>query len=163
MKVYCEHGALTRELKRLEQEGRVTLLLYPYEMRTKRIAALAEPSDPTWEESNTAWEEEEGTWNDLLPSSKFKSILGIVGSANVRDAKHIDSAHKSGCQAFFSPDRHDIISNGQLLEKLLGIKFYHSHDIDLFLDDLATCEAAQQTDPGKKAGRLESGGGGFLE
>lgn len=154
MKVYCEHGALTRELKRLQRKGRVTLFLYPYEMRTNKIKGLAQPSDPTWEESNTAWEEEEGTWNDLLPSSKFKSILGIVGCANVRDAKHIDSAHKSGCQAFFSPDRNDITSKGRSLEKLLGIKFYHSHDVGLFLDDLITREAAQQTNPGKKAERV---------
>ena len=150
MKVYCEHGALTRELKRLEQEGRVTLFLYPYEMRTNKIKALAHPSDPTWEESNTAWEEEEGTWNDLLPSSKFKSILRIVGCANVRDAKHIDSAHKSGCQAFFSPDRKDITSKGQFLEKLVGIKFYHSHEIGPFLDYLDMWEAAQQADPNTK-------------
>jgi len=74
------------------------------------------------------------SFNELAPSGVYSTILGIVGRRNRRDALQIDSAHKSGCDAFLSRDRKDIISKRAALEALLGIRFFHSdEDWDAFL------------------------------
>ena len=65
---------------------------------------------------------------DFSPSKFYGQILRIVRQQNRRDALHIDSAYKSGCKAFLSRDKRDILSNRIELEALLGIRFFHPDD-----------------------------------
>ncbi len=64
------------------------------------------------------------TLNDFHSSLHLPEILQIVGSANRRDALHIDSAFKSGCRVFVTRDT-DILVHSQHLERLLFIRFFH--------------------------------------
>jgi hypothetical protein len=60
-------------------------------------------------------------------SKYFRAILALIGKENHRDALHVDSAFKSGCRAFITQDSH-ILDNAKELEKLLGIRFFHTRD-----------------------------------
>jgi predicted nucleic acid-binding protein len=124
MKVYCEHHALRQWLKDLQKESRIILVLFPYDQRAKRIKEVATPSEATWEELNIPWNKLDFSWEEFSPSSRYSEICNIIGEANIRDAKHVDSAFKSKCQCIFTCDR-DILSHSQELEKLLNIKFFH--------------------------------------
>lgn len=124
MKVYCEHHAVRQWLRDLQQKGRVTLFLFPYDQRNRRIKKMANPSEATWEELNITWNEADFSWDEFSPSPYYIDICNIIGEENIRDVKHVDSAFKSGCQCMFTCDK-DILSHSDDLEKLLGIKFFH--------------------------------------
>lgn len=125
MKIYCEHGAFRPELHRLRGEGRLQIVNFPYDERTRR-ANMADPSDATWDDlGRVVWDELEASWDDFDASEKYQEIETIIGRANDKDVKHVDAAYKSGCRCFFSRDKGDILSKKSKLEDLLGMKFFH--------------------------------------
>lgn len=129
VKIYCEHGALTPELKALQRKGRVELVYFPYDEHaaTKKISPTAAPSDAQWDDLNVeGWSGlgHVASWDDFKGSEHLSGIRKIVGPSNRRDCLHVDSAYKSACQAFITTDS-DILNHRQKLEELLGIRFFH--------------------------------------
>lgn len=132
MKIYCEPGALSRELKKLQREGRVQLIHFPYDpdLRSRHVVPSATPSAAQWRDMNLAWSElGQTTWADMRASPQLPAIQSIIGSSHRRDALHIDSAVKTGCLAFVTSDT-DILAHAGALEALLGIRFF-SPDRDM--------------------------------
>ncbi len=41
------------------------------------------------------------------------------------DARHLDSAYKSGCRAFLTTDKRSILRHGAQLKALLGFQLFH--------------------------------------
>jgi len=50
---------------------------------------------------------------------------GLIGEQTEGDARHLDSAYKSGCRAFFTQDGRDILDHAAELEPLLGLRLFH--------------------------------------
>lgn len=126
MKIYCEHGALTAELRAAQRDGRIELVHFPYdpESRPRHIAPSATPSRAQWCDLNIAWNESSAGWDDFKGSEHLPEIIRIVGAANRRDALHIDSAYKTGCAAMVTADR-DILGHKAELEALLNVRIFH--------------------------------------
>lgn len=126
MKIYCEHGALTSGLRKFQRDGRIALVHFPYDpvSRTRHISPSATPSDAQWRDLNTTWSELTRPWTDFKGSEYHREIIRIVGSANRRDALHVDSAYKSGCSAIVTVDN-DILAHKAEIETLLGLRVFH--------------------------------------
>lgn len=126
MRIYCEHGALTSELRAFQRDRRIELVHFPYDpgSRTRHISHLATPSAAQWRDLNTTWSELTRPWADFKGSEHHQEIIRIVGSANRRDALHVDSAYKSGCSAIVTADT-DILVHKAALEALLGLRVFH--------------------------------------
>lgn len=60
-------------------------------------------------------------------SDLYKRILTLIGAGNLVDAMHIDSAYKSGCNALITSDMDDIASKRESIERLTGLKVFHTH------------------------------------
>ena len=133
MKVYCEHGALTPTLKALQRARRIELIHFPYDAgaTTRHISPTAAVSNAQWRDLNVKnWDglAHVSSWDDFEGSEHFLRIQSIVGASNRRDALHVDSAYKSGCAAFITRDKDDILSRRDQLEALLPIRFFHPDD-----------------------------------
>ena len=129
IKVYSEHGALRKECWRLQREGVIDLLTFPYESKRRRIRHQALPSETRIGDLGyVTIGELTCTIGDFSSSHLYDNILQIVGRRNRLDALHMDSAYKSGCKAFLSRDKKDILSKRIDLEALLGIRFFHPDD-----------------------------------
>jgi predicted nucleic acid-binding protein len=130
MKVYCEHGALSKSLRELQRKGFIELVHFPYDPDS-RSGQLAMPELPSaaqwWDLKNLTWAELPGTFQDYSGSEHFTEILEILGSENRRDALHVDTAVKNGCSAFVTCDN-DILSQKGRLETALGIRFFHTEN-----------------------------------
>jgi hypothetical protein len=127
VKVYCEHSAVTPDLRTLQSRGLVELVHFPYDpdSRSRRLKISAVPSEAQWGDLNLTWAEiGNRTWGDFRGSQHLPEILQVIGPANRRDALHIDSAFKSDCQVFVTRDS-DILAHRKRLEDLLGIRFFH--------------------------------------
>jgi hypothetical protein len=126
MKIYCEHGALTPELRAFQRDGRIALVHFPYDpgSQARHISPSAMPSDAQWRDLNTTWSELTRPWDDFKGSEHYQEIIRIVGPANRRDALHVDSAYKSGCAAIVTADT-DILAHKAALETLLGLRVFH--------------------------------------
>jgi hypothetical protein len=129
MKIYCEPGALTKRLRKLQRTGKIELVHFPYDddLRARAINPGAVPSAAQLRDLNLTWDEagQRGfTWNDFNRSPHLAEILRIVGQHNRRDALHVDSAYKEGCAAFVTRDG-NILDRASELEPLLGIRFFH--------------------------------------
>lgn len=132
MKIYCEHGALTADLRALQREGRIELVHFPYDpdSRARHIAPSAVVSSAQWRDLNVTWGELRGTWDDCTGSEHLSEIMRIIGPGNRRDALHLDSAYKSGCAAIVTADN-DILDHKSNLGVLLGLRIFHpQHDND---------------------------------
>lgn len=132
MKIYCEHHALTADLRTLQREGRIELVHFPYDpdSRARHIAPSAVVSNAEWRDLNVTWGELRGTWDDFTGSEHLSEIMGIVGRENRRDALHVDSAYKTGCAAIITADR-DILDHKRELELVLRLRIFHpEHDKD---------------------------------
>jgi hypothetical protein len=127
LRVYCERGAWRRELGQLERAGKVELTAFPYEGKSRRTPLAATPSRVTCNETNVSCDSEI-LISDTVESEKYAEILEIVGRANELDVRHIDSAYKSGCAAFLTPDKDDIIAHRDELRRLLAMSFFHTRD-----------------------------------
>ena len=126
MKIYCEHSALTADLRALQREERIELVHFPYDpgSRTRHIAPSAVASGAQWRDLNTTWDELTGTWDDFKGSEHLSEIMRIIGPGNRRDALHVDSAYKTGCAALVTVDT-DILDHRSKLEALLRFRIFH--------------------------------------
>ncbi len=126
-KIYCERGAWRDKLREFEKKGIIEIVSFPYEGKSRKTPKRSTPSLVTFDSTHLTWDMNI-LISDCNGSSKLDQIRKIIGRKNEMDARHIDSAYKSGCQAFLTPDKKDIISNKKELECLLNIKFFHPED-----------------------------------
>jgi len=139
VKVYVERNAMRPWLTELSRQGKIVLMLFPYDGHTPSGVQLATPSVVT---ADSTWL----SWDMTIPlsemegSEKFEQIrqiirrekenvrkapAGLIGEQTEGDARHLDSAYKSGCRAFFTQDRRDILDHAAELERLLGLRLFH--------------------------------------
>jgi hypothetical protein len=128
-KIYCEHGAMTDEVKKLGRSGKAALVHFPYDRDSNLHVRVATPSAAKVRDLNLPIKDLPGTIADYSGSIHFEKILSIVGSNSRVDALHIDSAFKHGCSVFITRDRQGILSNRGKLESLLRIKFLHPDEL----------------------------------
>ena len=129
-KIYCEAGALTREIKKLGQSAGVALVHFPYDpcSHTRKHTGIAIPSSAKIQDLNLPINDLPGAIADYSGSVHLAEILSILGKQNWRDALHVDSAFKQGCLAFVTPDKGDIMEHKTELERALGIRFFHASE-----------------------------------
>lgn len=143
MRIYCEHGALNERLRRLQNEGRITLVGFPYDpnSRSRAIRTLASPSRAKIGDLNFRIGDMKFPIGEMVGSEKHAEIESIVGRGNRRDVLHIDSAYRSRCACFFTRDRSDILAKRTELEALLPLRFFHpDDDWEQFVDFLNRTE-----------------------
>lgn len=125
MRLYCEHGALTAQIRAMQHEGRITLLHFPYDPDSRSgRTQIATPSYAQIRDLNLPIDDLPGTFADYSASRHLERIRTILGPQHRRDALHIDSAVKSGCAAFLTRDSH-ILGRRVVLEAELGLKFFN--------------------------------------
>jgi len=108
VKIYCESGALVERVKKLGRTGNVKLLHFPYDSgsHSAKFSGLAAPSYAQIQDLNLPISDLPDTLASYSGSCHLDEILSILGSDNRRDALHVDSAFKTGCAAFVTPDKH---------------------------------------------------------
>ncbi len=142
LKVYCEHGALSKKLRAHQRAGRIELIHFPYDpdSRSKHLSPSAKPSEAQWRDMNVAWNESEATWDEHSGSAYLDDIKSIIGASHRRDVLHVDSAYKTGCKIFITVDN-DILSKKEELEPLLGMRIFHPEmdeaELESYLDGLS--------------------------
>jgi hypothetical protein len=136
LKIYCDNGACPSELKDLQKQGIVELLMFPYENRNKHIKNTGLPSNCGWKDlGNLTWKTLPGTWNDYSGSDKYLDIVELLKLANKRvDILHLDSAYKSNCQVFITNDKDDIWVHRLELQTLLGLRVFSTFEIQECLE-----------------------------
>jgi hypothetical protein len=126
-KVYCERGAYMPALRDLVASGLIELVHFPYEGHNRKVRGQATPSkvtcDTTYVTADSAI-----PIGEMVESDKFPQIMAVLGSAEEFDARHLDSAYKSRCDCFLTPDKKDIVRNASKLEPLLGLKIFCPSD-----------------------------------
>lgn len=129
-RVYCEHSAMSRTVRRLQHDGSLELCHFPYDpdSRSGKLPQRPVPSGATINDLNMPIAELPGTIGDYASSPKFSDILAIIGSEHRRDALHLDSAYKSGCAAFLTRDS-DILNHRVPLQHLLELQILNP-DVD---------------------------------
>ncbi len=120
-KVYCDSGAYTKILKKLEKDGKIKLLYHPYENKNSKIDGMSLPSESTWNDMKMTWDECVFTWDEFSGSEKVNELKDIIGLSNRVDILHLDSAYKSKCDFFVTSDKGDIYSKKDEIFKLLNI------------------------------------------
>lgn len=145
MKIYCEHGALLKTLRRLARAHDIKLVHFPYDpdSRSTHLEPSAVPSAAQWRDVHMTWKELGWTWDDFSGSEHLRAIRRIVGTSNRRDALHVDSAYKSGCSCFVTTDS-DILGKRGELEALLGISFCHPKEDALAIEELVRTHAPHE-------------------
>jgi len=129
LKLYCEPGALTKELRSLQSEGLVRLVHFSFDPGsiTKKISHEASPAGALWKDLGLTWKQLNDlgvTWADLDVRGRIAEIEGIIGPNHRRDVLHVNSAYVTGCPAMVTRDS-DILSHRSALEALLSVKFFH--------------------------------------
>jgi hypothetical protein len=127
LKVYCERGGYRRELRALEEAGTIELVHFPYEGHNQRVHKQAMPSKVT-ADCTYLTADSSLPISSTVESERFQDILRILGKEHEFDARHLDSAYKSGCSCFLTPDKRDIANKSVELEALLGLKVFHATD-----------------------------------
>ena len=132
IKIYCDNGACPNELKTLQKKGSIELVMFKYENKNRHIKNSGQPSAATWNDmKNYTWDDVPGTWDDYNASDKYEEIVAIVALENKRvDILHLESAYKTGVDAFITNDKDDILSYRDQLEKALGFRFFHTSEIE---------------------------------
>jgi len=133
-KVYCEHNAITKRLRVLQDRGQIELVHYPVDpdSRTKHIRKLAVPSEVQWKDANVLWENGDLNWDSIKGSEHWREILRVVGPQNRRDALHVDSAYKTGCLCLVTKDS-DILKVREELAALLKLNIFSPDEGGLYL------------------------------
>jgi hypothetical protein len=133
IKVYCERNATRPWLTELERQGKIVLVQFPYDGHNRRVRQRATPSVVTADSTYVTCDMMIPI-NDMVESEKCEQIRRIIGKENEGDARHLDSAYKSGCGAFLTTDKADILQNTAALEPVLGFRLFHpDEDHDRFL------------------------------
>lgn len=130
IKIYCENGALSKEIKALKNLDDIELLYFPFENFTRKAKRSNKPSELTCDNSFYTADDNKIRISDTVGSNIYDLIVRIIGKNNIHDIKHVDTAYKENCQIFISPDKGDIINKAIDLEKLTGIKFFYCGDLD---------------------------------
>ena len=136
-KIYCEHGAMTEQIRDLARSGMLEIVHFPYDSDSNIRLTTAAPSAAQYRDLNLPIRDLPDKIADYSGSIHFNEILSIVGAENRRDALHIDSAFKHDCSIFVTKDR-DILSKREELESLLGIRSLHPDegcDLKRFIAD----------------------------
>lgn len=142
VKLYCEHSALTKAIKKLNRNGKVMLMHFPYDLcsHSPKKRRIAIPSTGAQHQDlRLPISDLPGRIADYSGSSKLAAILRIIGDKNRQDALHIDTAFKNGCAAFITCDSENILIYRVDLEQLLGIRFFHPDqhsDLEQFVDSV---------------------------
>jgi len=129
IKIYCEDGALTKEVKELRNSDDIELIGFPHENKNKKVTRSDNPSSLTADNTFITPDDTRIKVSNIDKSEVFDKIADIVGRNHFNDVRHIDTAYKERCLIFISPDKGDIVSKALDLEKLTGIKFFYSRDI----------------------------------
>jgi len=83
----------------------------------------------TWEEMRADQVLSSLTNNDLAgTSSRFESLVALLGRKCEVDAKHIDSAVMSGCEVFLTTDKDDIWSRRDEIARITGLRVLYMPD-----------------------------------
>ena len=153
IKVYCERNSVRPWLKRLQRDGKIALVMFPYDEKGQNPSGvqLATPSVVTCDSDVVTWDMlfnsnavASEKLDDIrriirLPNEKVvEAPAGIIGMETEADARHLDSAYKSGCHAFITTDKRDVLDHAELLEPLLGLRLFHPDDevgFRAFLDE----------------------------
>lgn len=111
-----------KELRALEQSGRISLHQFKYENHKSKARGSAIPSNTQYRDLKNYTYDELDKLNlayDQLEfgiNSKFSTIQKIIEAHNRRDAQHLDSAQMTKCEVFLTSDKKDIWSKkNQLL------------------------------------------------
>jgi hypothetical protein len=129
VRVYFEDGAFPSKLRRLQSDGRIKLFKFPYDTEgTKKSHEVAKPSAAYPEDLHLPPEKIAFAPEEFDGSDKYDEIRNIIGDENRRDVLHVDSAYKSNCDCFFTPDKGDILSKKNALKDALGMHFFHHED-----------------------------------
>jgi hypothetical protein len=128
IRVYCEHGALSGQIKEFRRSGRIELVHFPYDpdSRSRCVSSIAIPSEAQIRDLHLPIKDLPGAITDYSGSCHFGEIRSILGHQHRRDALHVDSAFKSGCSAFITQDS-DILKCKTQLQAILGIRFFHAY------------------------------------
>lgn len=131
IKIYCEDGALNRHVKKLKRQADIEIYSFPFENTNSKTKTSSHPSELRVSNRYLRINDPATTRiNQTLRSDIFEEIEKIVGSKNYNDIRHIDTAFKEECQIFVTPDKKDISSKSEELEKLTGMKIIHSDNTD---------------------------------
>ena len=86
MKIYCEHGALSKSLRDLQDLGTVDLVQFPYDpdSQSRHLTTPEIPSAAQWQDLNLPWNKVTGMWRDFSGSEQFPEIMAIIGPQNRR-------------------------------------------------------------------------------
>ena len=147
-RVYVERNAMRPWLTDLKRQGEIVLVLFPYDGHNPGGVQLATPSVVTCDSTWVTWDMTIPI-SDMDASEKLEPIrkiirrdnekrivapAGLIGDETEGDARHLDSAYKSGCRAFFTTDKTDILRHAAELEALLGFQLFHpDEDQDRFM------------------------------
>jgi len=123
--VFCDTGAFTPLVQRLQRAGAITAVQGLYENRATK-AGIAKPSMWSFDNPNITFDMEVVSFGDAY-SSKYDDIVRIIKSTadTSRDALQLDSAYISTAAAFVTSDKRDIVSRRDQREPLLGIRIFH--------------------------------------
>ena len=126
MKIYCEHNAMSADIRRVLHHANVELVHFPYDpdSQSRHVDVIAAPSQAQIRDLNLPMRDLPGTSDDYSGSVHLDTIRSILGPQHRRDALHVDSAFKSCCVAFITRDS-DILDHKAQLESFLGIRFFH--------------------------------------
>ena len=130
IKVYCEDGALTKEIKGLRDSEVIELVVFPFEVKSRKIERADNPSMLTVDNTFITCDDTRIKIENTDESEIFDKVAVIVGKNHFNDIRHIDTAYKERCQIFISPDKTDIVSKADDLERLTHIKFFYCRDIE---------------------------------
>src|SRR6266550_403311 len=104
LKVYVERNAMRTWLADLKRQGKIVLVLFPYDGRNPGGVQLATPSVVTCDSTWVTWDMTIPI-NDMVESEKFEQIreiirrdnekrvmapTGLVGEETEGDARHLD-------------------------------------------------------------------------
>ena len=129
IKIYCEAGAMTKQVKNLKRLDNVELIGFPFESINRKVKTANKPSELTADITFITCDNDEILISDTVKSERFEKISVIIGKNNFNDVRHIDTAYKENCKIFISPDKGDIISKARELQQLTGIAFFHFQNI----------------------------------
>src|SRR2546430_280305 len=111
MKVYAERNAMRPWLTALSREVKIVLVSFPYDGHNPRGVEIATPSVVTADSTLLTWDMAIPC-SDMEGSEKFERVrqivrrekenvrdvpAGLIGEHTEGDARHLDSAYKSGC------------------------------------------------------------------
>jgi hypothetical protein len=105
--IYCEHGALTPQIRNLMRRTRIELFHFAYDpdSRSRHFSSIANPSATQIRDLNLQIKDLPCTIADYSGSCHFEEILSILGRTHWRDALHVIQL-KSEINGAFPCKRH---------------------------------------------------------